>query len=204
RRAARGGREWVFRAPRAPPTAAAPPAPPPVHSPIDPQTSVPSTGVRFTENDLSFILDQIKIAEANAAGTPLRDLVPNWELPLGLRTLSGVNNNLLTGDAQNGAADNVFPRLATPPVFRPAETQPADFSGPGSPAGTTPTSYAQTNGFVFDSQPRTISNLVVDQTANNPAAYATAFDPGPDGILHTPDDVLKPHAHIVTGTRTDG
>src|SRR5262249_53925134 len=157
-----------------------------------------------TESDLSFILDQIKVAEANAAGTPIRDLIPNWELPLGLRTLSGVDNNLLPGDAQNGAADNVFPRLATPPIFRTAEPQPANFFGPGSPAGPTPTSYNQPSGFVFDSQPRTISNLVVDQTANNPATYAVAFDPGPDGILHTADDVLKPTAHIVTGTRTDG
>src|SRR5262249_58279117 len=167
RRAARGGREWVFRAPRAPPTAAAPPAPPPVHSPIDPQTSVPSTGVRFTENDLSFILDQIKIAEANAAGTPLRDLVPNWELPLGLRTLSGVNNNLLAGDTQFGTADNVFPRLTTP-IFRTAETQPANFFGPGSPAGTTPTSYQQTSRVVFHSPPRRLSNLGGDQTPANP------------------------------------
>ena len=31
---------------------------------------------------------------------------------------------------------------------------------------------------MFDSQPRTICNLIVDQTANNPAAYATAYDPG--------------------------
>ena len=42
----------------------------------------------------------------------------------------------------------------------------------------------QTNGLVFDSQPRTISNLIVDQTANNPAAYATAYDPGVDGVLN--------------------
>jgi len=159
-------------------------------------------------DDLDFILEQIKIAEANAAGTPLIDLVPNWELPFGLRTISGVDNNLLPASDQFGAADNVFPRL-TDPIFRTAETQPADFFGPGSPAGTTPTSYAQTSGNVFDSQPRTISNLIVDQTAANPAAYATAFDPGPDLILGTPDDVLKndPHtalASIVTGTRTDG
>src|SRR5262249_38671758 len=132
-----------------------------------------------------------------------RDLVPNWELQLGLRTLSGVDNNLLPNKTQFGTADNVFPRLTTP-IFRTAETQPADFFGPGSPAGTTPTSYAQTSGNVFDSQPRVISHLVVDQTAANPAAYATAFDPGPDGILHTADDVLKPDAHIVTGTRSDG
>src|SRR5215475_2326060 len=163
---------------------------------------------RLYRADLDFILEQIKIAEENADGTPLIDLLPNWDFPFGLRTLSGMDNNLLPFSAQFGAADNVFPRLTTP-IFRTAETQPADFFGPGSPAGTTPTSYQQTSGFVFDSQPRTISNLIVDQTAANPAAYATAFDPGPDGILHTADDVLKsdPHtalASIVTGTRTDG
>src|SRR5262245_35432830 len=203
---AHGVQEMVFSDPTGPIQAA--PFTPPVHSTIDPQTSAPSTGVRFTESDLSFILDQIKIGEANAAGTPLRDLVPNWELPFGLRTLSGVDNNLLPDDTQFGSADNVFPRLATPPIFRTADVQPAAFFAPGTPAGTTPTSYAQTNGFVFDSQPRTISNLVVDQTAANPVSYATAFDPCPDGVLNfgAPgnDDVLKPHAHIVTGTRTDG
>src|SRR5262249_20315855 len=140
--------------------------------------------------------------------TPLIDLVPNWELPFGLRTISGVDNNLLPASDQFGTADNVFPRL-TDPIFRTADTQPADFFAPDTPAGTTPTSYAQTNGFEFHSQPRTISNLIVDQTISTPAAYATAFDPGPDGILHTADDVLKndPHtglASIVTGTRTDG
>src|SRR5262245_48704481 len=168
--------------------------------------------VTLYRDDLDFILEQIKIAEANAAGTPLIDLVPNWELPFGLRTISGVDNNLLPASDQFGAADNVFPRL-TDPIFRTADVQPADSFAPGTPAGTTPTSYAQTSGFVFDSQPRTISNLIVDQTAANPAAYATAFDPGPDGVLNfgAPgnDDVLKndPHtalASIVTGTRTDG
>src|SRR5262249_57363924 len=123
--AARGGRE---RVPSAPPgRAKAAPFPPPVHSRIDPQTSAPSNGVRFTESDLSFILDQIKVAEANAAGTPIRDLIPNWELPLGLRTLSGVNNNLLAGGAPKGAAHNEFPRLATPPVFPPPGAHTAGF-----------------------------------------------------------------------------
>src|SRR5215510_3988896 len=145
---------------------------------------------RLFRDDLDFILEQIKIAEENAAGQPLLSLVPNWDFPFGLRTLSGVDNNLLPFSAQFGAADNVFPRLTTP-IFRTAETQPADFFGPGSPAGTTPTSYQQTSGPVFDSQPRVISNLIADKTAANPAAYATAFDPGPDGILHTADDVLK-------------
>ncbi|HEX9549035.1 MAG TPA: hypothetical protein VF942_16965, partial [Acidimicrobiales bacterium] len=198
---AHGVQEMVFSAPTALLTAGAP-APTPAPSRIDPQTSAPSTGVRYTESDLSFILDQIKIAEANAAGTPLRDLIPNWDRAFGLRTISGEDNNLLTGRTQFGAADNVFPRMTTP-IFRTAEGAPAGFFGPGSPA-IPGSSYQQTNGPVFDSQPRTISNLIVDQTANNPAAYATAFDPGPDGVLHTADDVLRPNAHIVTGTRTDG
>ncbi|MBS1147412.1 MAG: hypothetical protein H6R08_1588, partial [Proteobacteria bacterium] len=68
--------------------------------------------------------------------------------PEGLRTVSGIYNNLLPGQENVGAADQVMPRLLQP-VYNPAE------------AGT---SYAQTTGTVVDSQPRTISNLIVDQT----------------------------------------
>ena len=66
-----------------------------------------------------------------------------------------------------------------------------------SPAPVTPTSYAQTSGFVFDLDPRTISNLIVDQTANNPAAAwqrarssarAHVTSPGLDGMFGTADD----------------
>src|SRR5499433_2708492 len=122
--------------------------------------------VQFIRSDLEFILKQIEIAERNAAGESLLDILPNVEVPWGLRTVDGTFNNIYLTQAQFG-------------------------------------------GTVIDPTPRIISNLIVDQTANNPAAYAAAFDPGPDGILHTADDVLKddPHravAHIVTGTRTDG
>jgi hypothetical protein len=144
--------------------------------------------VSFIKADLEFILEQIIFAELDAAGADLRSVLPNWELPFGLRRISGEFNNLLPGSTGFGATDLVFPRLTTP-VFRTAE------------GGT---SYAQTSGTVIDSQPRTISNLIVDQTANNPAACAAAFDPGPDGVLQTADDVLMPGVHIVTGTRTDG
>src|SRR5262245_16135868 len=120
--------------------------------------------VTFIRSDLEFILAQIMIAERNAAGDSLRDILPNVQVPFGLRTVDGTFNNLVTGQSEFGAGDNIFPRL-TDPVFRPAE------------GGT---SYAS-SGTVFDSQPRTISNLVADQTANNPAAYATAYDPGADG-----------------------
>src|SRR5262245_59834743 len=135
--------------------------------------------VTFIRSDLEFILQQIIIAERNAAGENLRDILPNVQVPFGLRTVDGTFNNLVTGQSEFGTADNLFPRL-TDPVFRAAE------------AGT---SYADP-GTVIDSQPRTISNLIADQTANNPAAYATAFDPGADGVLHTPDDVLKQGVEI--------
>src|SRR6185312_527648 len=141
-----------------------------------------------------FILNQIRIAEANAAGQSLYSLLPNVRAALGLRTVTGELNNLSPGQSEFGAADNVFPRLVDP-VFKPAE------------AGT---SYAQTSGLVIDSQPRTISNLIVDQTPNNPAAYANAYDPGPNGHLDfgvtgpANDDVLKDGVQLVTSPGLDG
>jgi hypothetical protein len=167
--------------------------------------------VTFNSSDLQFILDQIEIAEANAAGTSLIDLLANVTLPFGLRTVDGSLNNLVTGQSEFGAADNTFPRLGDPNFI---QAQPVTFDpdGPGGQVVGDPTSYQQTSGFVFDSQPRTISNLVVDQTANNPAAYATAYDPGADGILfddpntvidETADNVLKPGVQIVTSPGLD-
>jgi Ca2+-binding RTX toxin-like protein len=142
--------------------------------------------VAFIRSDLEFILEQIIIAERQAAGESLLDILPNVQVPFGLRTVDGSLNNLVPGNETFGVADNLFPRLADP-FFRPAE------------AGT---SYADP-GMVIDSQPRIISNLIVDQTANNPAAYATAFDPGPDLLLHTADDVLKPGVEIHTSAGPD-
>ncbi|HSV21873.1 MAG TPA: heme peroxidase, partial [Xanthobacteraceae bacterium] len=159
--------------------------------------------VQFIRSDLEFILAQIEIAERNAAGESLLDILPNVEVPYGLRTVDGTLNNIVPTQTEFGAADNTFPRL-TDPVFRPADPVAFDPDGPGGQAVGDPTSYAQTSGVVFDSQPRTISNLIVDQTANNPAAYATAFDPGPDGILHTADDFLKDGVQIVTSPGLDG
>jgi Ca2+-binding RTX toxin-like protein len=147
----------------------------------------------FIRSDLEFILQQILIAEAHAAGTPLAGLVPNTELPYGLRTIDGSFNNLVPGRTSFGAADTVFPRM-TDPVFDAAEVFDPD--GPG-PAPATPTSYAQTSGLVVDGEPRTISNLIVDQTDANPAAVAAAaanagsevvVSPGLDGVFGTADD----------------
>src|SRR5262245_15801059 len=143
--------------------------------------------VEFIKSDLEFILQQILIAEQHAAGADLLSLLPNSRVAFGLRTVDGSFNNLVQGQSGFGAADELFPRL-TDPVFRNAE------------AGT---SYQQTSGFVIDSTPRMISNLIADQTPDNPAAYATAYDPGEDGILGTPDDVLKDGVSIVTSPGLD-
>src|SRR5262245_3324726 len=159
--------------------------------------------VAYIRSDLEFILDQIIIAERQAAGESLLDILPNVQVPFGLRTVDGSLNNLVAGQGTFGEADNTFPRLVDP-LFRNAENVTVDLDGPGPLTVGAPTSYQQTSGFVFDSPPRVISNLIVDQTAANPAAYATAYDPGLDGVLHTADDVLKDGVQIVTSAGLDG
>ena len=73
------------------------------------------------KSDLEFILQQILIAEAHAAGTDLRRLLPNELAMFGLRTVDGSYNNL-RGRASStfGAADPDFPRLLDP-VFQAAQ-----------------------------------------------------------------------------------
>lgn len=126
-----------------------------------------------TQLDLEFILKQIKIAEASVnpltgAVENLPELVGSPLLPYGLRTVDGSWNSLLPGQERLGAADNIMPRLVEANL-RDADVSPSQF-GP-----QVQTSYTQTSGFVFDSQPRIASNLIVDQSANNPAAVAAAL-----------------------------
>ncbi|HET6530911.1 MAG TPA: peroxidase family protein [Actinoplanes sp.] len=143
-------------------------------------------GFHVNPADLRFILRQIQIAEAHAqtasAENPCGTLLgpgPNQipdegqqgaELPWGLRTVDGTCNNLLAGQEKFGTADRMFPRMATE-SFKSAESA-AQFGG------ANPSSYNQTapGNIVVDSQPRIISNLVADQTADNPAAVAAAGD----------------------------
>ena len=150
----------------------------------------------FTVNlaDLTKILAQIKVAEQNAgiqdlniaaadrvAGQALIDIIGQDAalLPIGLRTVSGVNNHLLPGQTNAGAADQPFARLLTPEL-RTGSGGAVDFDGPASNGvGTifTPANGVNynTGGSVVDSQPRTISNLIVDQSINNPAAVEAWF-----------------------------
>jgi Ca2+-binding RTX toxin-like protein len=158
---------------------------------ITPTAQIVGQGFVVTPADLAFILKQIRIAERHSvaylSGTnpdpvgdpaycqsmigPDPDQVATPLLSFGLRTVDGQCNNLQPGQADIGAADEPFPRL-TVPSFRGAESNPPLFGPPGPP-----TSYAQTTGNVFDSQPRIISNLIVDQTSSNPSAVAAAGDP---------------------------
>ena len=71
--------------------------------------------VAFISSDLEFILEQIIIAERNAAGEALIDILPNVQVPFGLRTVDGTDNNLVAGQSEFGSADNLpkaLPRLS--------------------------------------------------------------------------------------------
>ncbi|WP_442856767.1 peroxidase family protein [Arthrobacter sp. QXT-31] len=159
-------------------------------------------GFNVTPSDLSFILKQIKIAEAHVANTtsetgPCGALLgtgPNQlaspMLSFGLRTVDGSCNHLEPGQDNYGAADQVFPRLGA------ASFKDAENSMFGPPA---PSSYTQKKGDVFDSQPRVISNLIVDQTSTNPAAVSAAGNPvrsqGNEGVVPCttdPDPLAEP------------
>jgi Ca2+-binding RTX toxin-like protein len=141
--------------------------------------TTPQYNFNVNLDDLAFILKQIKIAEASTnpltgAAENLPTLVGSPLLPYGLRTVDGTWNSLLPGMERMGAADNIMPRLVAA-SFDAAEGAPAGFFGPGVPVPTS-SSYAQVapGNIVFDTQPRIISNLIVDQTADNPAALLAA------------------------------
>ena len=103
-------------------------------------------GVQFNRTDLEFILQQILMAEA---GQP--PVSPH--LAFGLREVAGTNNSTDPGNSLFGSSDQAFLRQ-TDALFQSAD------------GGT---SYSKATGFVIDADPRMISNLIVDQTANNPA-----------------------------------
>ncbi|MER2269086.1 hypothetical protein ABS774_28945, partial [Methylobacterium oxalidis] len=109
--------------------------------------------------------------------------------PYGLRTVDGSYNNLIAGRDQWGAADNPFPRI-TDPYWR-NETDDSLVFGPGTVLtdgnyGEMGAPPAPTRGLgggtLVDADPRIISNLIVDQTLNNPAAiYAALIHSGYSG-----------------------
>ena len=127
--------------------------------------------VTFNRTDLEFILTQIKMAEA---GQP----PVNAHLAFGLREVAGTNNSVVPGQEDFGSADQTFPRV-TEPYFR---TVIVNVDGtvfdpnPGVDGDTVTTTYASTapSDLVIDSAPRTISNLISDQSTDNAAAVEAA------------------------------
>jgi hypothetical protein len=151
--------------------------------------------VQLVKHDLEFILKQIKIAEAHSTGTPLNEIrvdangnissdpndplaVPTTLSPYGLRTVNGSYNNLVEGRDQWGAADNPFPRVTTP-SYRDEDDDAMPFPGyVGPDSGNNANQnndYGQVGQSVVDADPRIISNLIVDQTLENPAAISAAL-----------------------------
>jgi Ca2+-binding RTX toxin-like protein len=172
-----------------------------------------ATSFFVNKADLDFIMAQIRIAERSVGINPDTRVVgalPNLtstsltnaiiaENPgmtvavaqtsmLGLRTVDGSFNNLLNGQSKFGAADTPFPRLTTPTFLNDndGDVMPLGPVGSGAPTITN-NDYgvlATGNvGSVADADPRIISNLISDQTANNPATAGvtitnTAPEPG--------------------------
>ncbi len=151
------------------------------------------SGFKLNLQDLKFVLNQIKIAEANAAGTPIQEIwvdkdgnvvpagtpgatlaVPSPMSPYGLRTVDGTYNNIVPGRETWGAADQVMPRLFQVSLRNDGDGDSFDANGPAPGGLVTNTNYA-TPGNVADADPRIISNLIVDQSVNNPAAIAAWF-----------------------------
>jgi hypothetical protein len=156
--------------------------------------------------DLQKILDQIKVAEAHSAsnGTkPLLQIIMEMFdvtaadaalMPVGLRTVSGEDNNLLPGQNFFGAADQLFPRLTDPVFVNDAD---GDSFGP-----ITNNDYGSQTS-VADADPRIISNLIVDMTAGNPAAVEAALrGAGHEGDISALRDAIVAAYRNIAATAT--
>ncbi|MEQ1618050.1 MAG: peroxidase family protein, partial [Terricaulis sp.] len=141
---------------------------------------------KFNRIDLEHILRQIMMAEN---GQP--PLSPH--LAFGLRQVNGENNNSVPGNGAFGSADQLFPRVGDQ-YLQNGDTYSFDLDGPGGQTVGDATSYTQTTGFVFDADPRIISNLISDQTANNAAAVAAHINSTPGtGYVYQHAAVVNPN-----------
>jgi Ca2+-binding RTX toxin-like protein len=113
------------------------------------------TAFALNQADLEFVLRQIKIAEANAAGTPLTEIyvddegnvvpagtpgavlaIPDPHVPNGLRTVDGSYNNLIPGREFWGAADQPMPRALDGSFRDDADGDEMPLGPSGSPVVT--------------------------------------------------------------------
>lgn len=128
------------------------------------------TAIVLTPVDIDFLLAQLTLPN----NTPVLPIDPT-----GIRNPMGTNNNLFNPNW--GAADQLFPRL-TNPVWGSAQGSFTVANGPLGPSfvvDPTPISYAVRNVNLVDAAPRTISNLVADQSiqALRKAGLVTSLDP---------------------------
>ncbi|GJD96086.1 peroxidase family protein [Methylobacterium iners] len=158
--------------------------------------------VHLNHQDLTFILKQIRIAEAHASGIDLRELRVDavtgaFLSDRGLYDADGVWQG--EGDPPravpdphtpyglrtvDGTFNNIVPGRENwgasgepmPQMFRPSHLDDADGDRMplGGGAAVTNNDYG-TPGDVADADPRLISNLVVDASLGNPAAIAAAL-----------------------------
>ncbi|MGA0769797.1 MAG: peroxidase family protein, partial [bacterium] len=102
--------------------------------------------------------------------------------PIGIRTTSGVFNNLPPGSPTFTTADQPFPRFTTPSFTTGDAGVGFDPDGPGPRPTITNADYTPNldpaNNNVVDVQPRLISQLIMDQTTANPAAVQAAIRAG--------------------------
>ncbi len=161
--------------------------------------------VSLVKHDLEFILRQIKIAEAHASGTPLTEVrvdaagnvvtgnagtlaISNTLVPYGLRTVDGSYNNLNPGRELWGSSGQPFVNVLRPQYRSETDGDSISFGGgapivagnydPANPSPLPPPPPgrpALVPGTVVDADPRIISNLIVDQTLENPAALRAAL-----------------------------
>ena len=170
-------------------------------------------GFTITTSDLAYILKQIKIAEAHVANTtsetgpwgPDRHRSEPDREPVGLGRAPDRRRLVQQPGAGQGAH-----RCGRRGV--PAPGQPRVQGGRAHARGLRPpgpSSYAQKKGNVFDTEPRVVSNLVVDQTSTNPAAIAAAGfpvrtqgNPGVQPCTTDPDETVDPPIKAVPANCT--
>ncbi|MGA0840752.1 MAG: hypothetical protein ACO3P1_12755 [Pseudomonadales bacterium] len=128
------------------------------------------TAITLTPVDIEFLLAQLTLPN----NTPLTPIDAT-----GIRDPRGDNNNLF--NPTWGAADQLFTRVTTP-VWGTAEGTFTVVNGPFGPSFVVepnPISYAVRNVNLVDSAPRTISNLVADQSVDalRAVGLVTSLDP---------------------------
>lgn len=207
--------------------------------------------VTLVQHDLEFILRQIKIAEAHASGTALTEIrvdaagnvvgpndpgalaISNTLLPYGLRTVDGSYNNLNPDRELWGSSGQPFVNVLTTQYRNDQDGDSITF-GANTPGAVTlnngnytPDGDRLTADTVVDADPRIISNLIVDQTIENPAAVSAGLshaglsgqalftalnevmaapmvDPDGDGEIRDRKTVLESYGVVVNTTDNAG